>query len=37
MGNRKLFKYKGKVIPKVIINLMAYSQTIFSDPGDGTS
>lgn len=30
-------KYKGKVIPKVIINLMAYSQTIFSDPGDGTS
>ena len=29
-------KYKGKIIPKVIINLMAYSQTIFSDPGDGS-
>ena len=28
-------KHNGKVIPKVIINLLAYSQTIFSTPGDG--
>ncbi|MEG0134408.1 MAG: cobaltochelatase subunit CobN [Cetobacterium sp.] len=30
-------KYEGKVIPKVIINLMSYSQTIFSNPGDGST
>lgn len=30
-------KYDGKVIPKVIINLMNYSQTIFSTPGDGST
>lgn len=29
-------QYKGKIIPKVIINLMSYSQSIFAEPGDGT-
>lgn len=31
------FKRNGKVIPKAIINLIGYSQSIFDQPGDGTS
>ena len=29
------FYHKEKLIPKVLINLMGYSQSIFADPGDG--
>lgn len=29
------FKKDSKVLPKVIINLLGYSQSIFNDPGDG--
>ncbi|WP_462425554.1 cobaltochelatase subunit CobN [Fusobacterium varium] len=31
------FKKNGKIIPNVIINLIGYSQSIFNEPGDGTS
>ena len=31
------FKKNEKVIPRVIINLIGYSQSIFNEPGDGTS
>lgn len=31
------FKKNKKVIPNVIINLIGYSQSIFNEPGDGTS
>ncbi|WP_294703251.1 cobaltochelatase subunit CobN [uncultured Fusobacterium sp.] len=30
------FKLGDKVIPKVIINLLGYSQSIFNEPGDGS-
>ena len=31
------FKRNGKIIPDCIINLVAYSQSIFDEPGDGTT
>lgn len=33
---KRYFFYENKRIPKVVINLLGYSQSIFATPGDGT-